>query len=176
MLVAAALATLPKIVEAVDKMTAVVLVVKGSCVRAEWSRGVGEVAEGVGALCRELLEGLASGELRGATVSTSTSSPRYLVATSKIWSTIDSRLLVASSSESAALVAALKPDGERLADAIELEYKELLEQDEGIGEDEQVEDDEDDEWSELQREMSGAGVLSEEERRRAKEVSVGAAM
>lgn len=176
---AAALATLPKIVEAVDKLSAIVVVVIGgrsTCVREEWKRGVVEVAQGVQALCGALVDGLASGSLRSAASSpssSSSSSPRYLVATSQCWSTIDTRLLNASASESAALVAALRPDGDRLSDAIEHEFKELLEQDEGFSEELEEEEIEEDEWSELQREMSGAGALSEEERKRVKEVSSG---
>lgn len=105
---------------------------------------------------------------------TSPPSPPYLISTANLWAHIDSFTRTASRTEAEAVRKLWERDGEALQDA-QLEYKELLEQDEGLGEEEEDLEDEG-EWTELEKEFSASlkgNRLSVAERDRVKAVRHG---
>lgn len=172
----AAIAQAAKVDTNLDRLVAcIVAVPKETCLRQEWRKGVENVAEQVQHLLETLI---ADAEAPATNTSTSVASsstakppPKpYLIATSATWEAIDQLLQNASSSEKSAIKSVWKQDQAYMTDAY-TEFKELLEEDEGIGGEEEN-DEEDDEWAALERELGGSTeTMTEEERARITGVS-----
>jgi hypothetical protein len=171
----AAIAQAEKVNVNFDRIVACVigLPVEG-CLIQEWRRGVDDIGECLQNLVQILLEDSEkprAEEVPVASSSTSKAPPKpYLMATSATWTSIDKMAKSASSTEKEAIKKAWKSDRECLDDAYN-EFKDLLEEDEGVGLEEEL--DGDDEWAELERELAGnTQNMTEIERDRVKNVSL----
>lgn len=167
----AALMTLPKLVDGADKLAAVMVALAstspGTCLWNQWQGSILTLIFGLNKLCLIFTDDLRAGHTSEETSNSTSLPPPYLLQTSTLWNHIDTQILTNSTSESHALAKLLKSHGERLNDAIENEYKDLLEEDEGVemeGEDDfAAVDGEDEEWGDLQREFAGGDKLTEQE-------------
>ena len=173
-LVEAAIAQTGKVDTNYDRLVACVLAVSaGTCLQQEWRKDVAAIGEHILALLDVFMGDLKASNDDAAAMAKASSSktgPKpFLLATSAIWSAIDSMLSRASSDERKALKKVWQYDRECMDDAF-AEFKELLEVDEGVGKDEDFGGD--DEWADLERDLAGAtDNMTEEERERAKGVS-----
>jgi hypothetical protein len=174
-LVPAAIAQAAKVGTNFDRLAACVLAVPaGTCLQQEWRKGVDGIGEHILKLLDVFIEDLKTSDSDVAAMAKASSSkpgPKpFLVATSAIWSAIDLMLSKSSSSERQALKQVWRYDRECMDDAF-AEFKEMLEVDEGVGEDEDLGGD--DEWAELERNLAGGtDNMTEEERERVRSVSM----
>lgn len=174
-LVPAAIAQAEKVGLNFDRLAACVLAVPaGTCLQQEWRKGVDGIGEHILKLLDVFIDDLkTSSDDVAAMAKASSSKPGpkpFLVATSAIWSAIDLMLSKSSSSERQALKQVWRYDRECMDDAF-AEFKEMLEVDEGVGEDEDLGGD--DEWAELERNLAGGtDNMTEEERERVRSVSM----
>jgi hypothetical protein len=178
----AAVAQLDKVTRNAEQLTACVIgCPAGSSLQAEWRDAISDLQslllQYVHTFTRDFQMEPPYAPLFNvsAVASSSTSVPPsapYLVATSNLWSRIDTFSVRASRDEVEAVRKFWERDGEVLQDA-QREYKDLLEQDEGLGEEEQDFQEEESEWTELEKEL-GASLegerLSVAERDRVKAV------
>lgn len=161
-----------------------VILNEGSYLKKEWARGVEQIGSGLQRLCEIFVADIQArsknpGETRSAqskaTTSTCSQNPPepYLVQTSSLWTQIDSLLTNSSPTELAAVQKILLADRECMDDGMR-EFKEILEEDEGVGKEEEdhAEVEEEGEWGDLERELGGSGgeSMSEQERERVKKV------
>ncbi len=178
----AAVAQLDKITQNAEQLAACVVgCPSGSSLQVEWRESVLELQSSLLQYDQILLRDFqleppfAPLFQASSAASSSTASPPtapYLAFTSNIWSQIDIFTRTASRTEVEAVKRLWEKDGEALQDA-HREYKDLLEQDEGLGEEEEAIEEEG-EWTALEKEL-GASVegnrLSVAERDRVKAVS-----
>jgi hypothetical protein len=166
----AALAQLTKVTDHVGRLVACVIALPTEgCLIQEWRQDVTEIADRIDKYYKALVAHCDSPVDQQASTSTSTPPPApYLVHTSSVWAAIDKMLRSSSKDEPSAIKKSWKQDEELVNDALG-EFKDLLEEDEGVGEDEGL--NEDNEWAELEKELNGGGDLSEGEMQRVRKVS-----
>lgn len=166
----AALAQLAKITDHLGRLVACVIALPAEgCLIQEWRQDVTEITDRIDKYYKALVEHCDNPVDQQASSSTSNPPPApYLVQTSSVWAAIDKMLRYASKDEPAAIKKSWKQDQELVNDALG-EFRDLLEEDEGVGEDEGL--NEDNEWAELEKELNGGGDLSEGEMQRVRKVS-----
>jgi hypothetical protein len=164
----AALAQIQKVSDHAARLAACVIALPSEgCQIQEWRQDVVEVTERLDNYCKALIAHCDNPQPEpSASSSTQTPAP-YLVQTSSVWASIDQMLRSSSADESSAIKRSWKQDRECMEDAMG-EFKDLLEEDEGVGEEETF--NQDNEWAELERELNGGGDLDEAEMQRVKKV------
>ncbi|KAJ9124407.1 hypothetical protein QFC22_001207 [Naganishia vaughanmartiniae] len=166
----AAFAQLTKVTDHLGRLVACVIALPAEgCLIQEWRQDVTEIADRVDKYYKALVAHCDSPVDQQASSSTSTPpTAPYLVQTSSVWAAIDKMIRFASKDEPSAIKKSWKQDQELINDAMG-EFKDLLEEDEGVGEEEGL--NEDNEWAELEKELNGGGDLSEGEMQRVRKVS-----
>ena len=138
------------------------------CQIQEWRQDVGEIANRLDKYCKALIAHCDNPPAKPpADSSTSPPAPPYLLQTSSVWESIDNMLRSSSSDEPSAIKKSWQQDRDCMDDAMG-EFKDLLEDDEGVGAEETF--NQDNEWAELERELNGGGDLDEAEMQRVKKV------
>lgn len=164
----AALTQIQKVSDHAARLAACVIALPSEgCQIQEWRQDIVEVTERLDNYCKALISHCDNPQPQpSASSSTQTPAP-YLVQTSSVWESIDEMLRSSSADESSAIKKSWKQDRECMEDAMG-EFKDLLEEDEGVGEEETF--NQDNEWAELERELNGGGDLDEAEMQRVKKV------
>lgn len=138
------------------------------CLVQEWRQDVAEIADRLDKYCKALVAHCDNPAPATASSSSTPPAPApYLVQTSSVWGALDNMLKSSSKDEPSAIKRSWKQDRECMDDAMG-EFKDLLEEDEGFGEEETF--NQDNEWADLERELNGGGDLSEVEMQRVKKV------
>ncbi|KAI5449169.1 hypothetical protein NCC49_005255 [Naganishia albida] len=164
----AAVAQLPKVADHVGRLAACVVALPSEgCLVQEWRQDVVEVADRLDKYCKALVAHCDNPPPIASSSSAPPAPAPYLVQTSSVWAAIDKMLKSSSRDEPSAIKKSWKQDRECMDDAMG-EFKDLLEEDEGVGEDETF--NQDSEWAELERELNGGGDLSEVEMQRVKKL------
>lgn len=173
-LVEAAIVQAGKVDTNFDRLVACVLAVSaGTCLQQEWRKSVDSVGEHILGLLDVFIGELKTSNNDVAVMAKASSSkpgPKpFLVQTSLTWTAIDKTVNSASSNEVQALKKLWRHDKECMGDAF-AEFKELLEVDEGVGNDEDLGGD--DEWADLERNLAASSDnMTEEERECVRSVS-----
>ncbi|KAJ9106445.1 hypothetical protein QFC21_001591, partial [Naganishia friedmannii] len=165
----AALAQLTKVTDHVGRLVACVIAlpVEG-CLIQEWRQDVTEIADRIDKYFKALVAHCDNPVDQQASSSTSNPPPApYLLQTSSVWAAVDKMIRFASKDEPSAIKKSWKQDQELVNDAMG-EFRDLLEDDEGVGEEEGL--NEDNEWAELEKELNGGGDLSEGEMQRVRKL------
>ncbi|GHJ88160.1 hypothetical protein NliqN6_4562 [Naganishia liquefaciens] len=166
--VEAALTQVQKVADHAARLAACVVALPSEgCQIQEWRQDVAEIADRLDKYCKTLIAHCDNPQPQSSAGPSTQSPAPYLVNTSSVWESIDHMIRTSSADEPTAIKKSWQQDRECMDDAFG-EFKDLLEDDEGVGEEETF--NQDNEWAELEKELNGGGDLDEAEMQRVKKL------